>query len=126
MTQKPLAPRPQAKVVDLRVARALRAMQAEPTRRFRVRELAKLAGASRATFARLFHAATGRSPIRYLTERRLEQAATLLVTTCSPLAQIAEQTGYASEFALSRAFKRHHGVAPTHFRSDPSPIRCAS
>jgi transcriptional regulator GlxA family with amidase domain len=115
-----------AKITDLRVARALRAMRDEPARPFRVAELAKLAGASRATFARLFRAATGRSPKRYLTERRLELAARLLVTTPAPLSHIAEQTGYKSEFSLSRAFKRQHGLAPAHYRRSASPIRCAA
>lgn len=114
------------RVLDLRVARALRAMQQEPARPFRVAELAKLAGASRATFARLFIAATGRTPIRFLTERRLALAARLLVTTAAPLSRVAELTGYKTEFALSRAFKRHHGLAPAHYRSAMGQIRCAA
>jgi AraC-like DNA-binding protein len=32
------------------------------------------------------------------------------------LAEIAERVGYGSEAALSRAFKRHVGVAPAHYR----------
>lgn len=127
MAKKTHSSQSAARVIDLRVARALRAMQQEPARNFRVRELARIAGASRATFARLFLAATGRSPIRYLTERRLERAATLLVTTPAPLAHIAEQVGYTSEFALSRAFKRLHGVPPSRYRAGGStPIRCAA
>jgi transcriptional regulator GlxA family with amidase domain len=114
------------RALDLRVARALRAMQQEPARSFRVAELAKLAGASRATFARLFIAATGRTPIRFLTERRLELAAQLLVTTRAPLSHIAELTGYKTEFALSRAFKRHHGLAPAHYRRNVATVRCAA
>jgi transcriptional regulator GlxA family with amidase domain len=101
-------------------------MQQEPARPFRVAELAKLAGASRATFARLFIAATGRTPIRFLTERRLELAAKLLITTRAPLSRIAELTGYKTEFALSRAFKRHHGLAPAHYRGRVAPVRCAA
>lgn len=113
-------------MIDLRVARALRAMQQEPARLFRVRELARIAGASRASFARLFFAATGRSPIRYLNERRLQRAAELVLTTREPLSRIATQVGYGSEFALSRAFKRYHGVAPSRYRAGATPIRCAA
>jgi len=113
-------------VVDLRLARVLHAVEADPARAWRVGELAKLAGASRASFARLFRAATGTSPKRWLTARRLEQAAKLLATTDATLAAIAAQVGYVSEFALSRAFKRHHGVAPAFYRQAASPIRCAA
>jgi AraC-like DNA-binding protein len=115
-------------VVDLRIARVLRAVQTQPARRWSVPELAKLAGASRAAFARLFRAATGSSPKRWLTARRLELAARRLAETDETLAQIAAHVGYLSEFALSRAFKRHYGVAPARYRKAPlgSPIRCAA
>jgi transcriptional regulator GlxA family with amidase domain len=113
-------------VTDLRIARVLAALRREPARSFRVKELARLAGASRANFARLFRAATGRSPIRYLAERRLELAAQLLLTTPEPLSRIARETGYGSEFSLSRAFKRRFGIAPAYYRSASSQIRCAA
>ena len=110
---------------DVRIARALRAIEAQPSRVFTVRELAKLAGASRATFKRLFRAATGQSPRCYLAQRRLAAAAELLATSEAPLAEIARLTGYASEFSLSRAFKRQHGVAPAHYRQSLT-LRCAA
>jgi AraC-like DNA-binding protein len=115
-------------VVDLRIARVLFAVQKQPARRWNVPELAKLAGASRAAFTRLFRAATGSSPKRWLTARRLELAAQRLAETDETLAQIATHVGYVSEFALSRAFKRHYGVAPTSYRKAQlrSPIRCAA
>jgi AraC-like DNA-binding protein len=115
------------KVVDLRVARALAAVKAEPNRRFSVQELAKVAGASRASFARLFRAQVGTSPQRFLRARRLEQAAALLVGTDERLSRIAQRVGYVSEFALSRAFKRHYGVAPARYRQQSAlTIRCAA
>jgi AraC-like DNA-binding protein len=115
------------KVVDLRVARVMAAVKAEPQRRFTVRELAKLAGASRASFARLFRAQVGTSPQRFLRARRLEQAAALLVGTDERLSRIAQQVGYVSEFALSRAFKRHYGVAPARYRQESAlTLRCAA
>lgn len=113
-------------VVDLRVARALRAVLAEPERLWQVRELAKLAGASRASFTRLFLAGTGTSPQRYLRALRLERAARLLITTDETLARIAARVGYVSEFALSRAFKRHYGRAPSRYRQESAlTLRCA-
>lgn len=118
--------RSQQKVVDLRIERVLRAIEAEPNRRYSVRELAKLAGASRASFVRLFRAATGSSPQRWLTERRLERASTLLLASEATVARVAAHVGYASEFAFSRAFKRHYGLAPRHFRESHAPIRCAA
>ena len=114
-------------VVDLRVVRALRAVQAQPERHWQVRDLAKLAGASRASLARLFQAETGTSPQRYLRAVRLAEAARLLATGGETLARIASRVGYQSEFALSRAFKRHYGVAPSRYRRQSSvTLRCVA
>lgn len=114
------------KVVDLRVVRALRELEQRPAERWTVPRLAKVAGASRASFVRLFRAATGTSPKRWLSARRLERAARLLVTTEQTLHEIARQVGYESEFSLSRAFKRQYGVAPAHYRSGAQTRCCAA
>jgi transcriptional regulator GlxA family with amidase domain len=119
-----------APVGDLRIQRALAAVRAEPGRRFSVSTLAKLAGASRSTFVRLFLRTLGVTPAAWLRSERLEHAARLLGETGATLAEIAGETGYASEFALSRAFKRRYGVAPGAFRRRAAlartSIRCAA
>ena len=57
------------------------------------------------------------SPPPAQTQRRMQFAATLLLLDSErSLAEVAEQVGYQSEFAFSRAFKRHHGVAPGEYR----------
>jgi AraC-like DNA-binding protein len=115
------------KPIDLRVVRALKALEAEPARRWKVRDLAKLAGASRATFMRLFHAATGSSPKRWLTTQRLERAARLLAGGEPTVAEVAAHVGYISEFAFSRAFKRHYGVPPARYREQAGLVlHCAA
>jgi transcriptional regulator GlxA family with amidase domain len=104
----------------------LHAVNAEPGRAWKVSELSKLAGASRAAFVRLFHAAVGTSPQRFLRAARLEHAAHLLRETSAPLSEIAPLVGYQTEFALSRAFKRHYGIAPAHYRKAASPVLCTA
>ena len=54
--------------------------------------------------------------MQYLAQWRMQLAATLLSGTSSSLAEIAEQVGYGSETALSRAYKRWVGVAPAEWR----------
>ncbi|WP_067466864.1 helix-turn-helix domain-containing protein [Nocardia amamiensis] len=48
----------------------------------------------------------------YLTWWRLSSGARLLRDTDAPLAAIATQVGYASEFGFANAFRREFGVAP--------------
>lgn len=110
---------------DRRVARALELLQATPAKRWTVERLARAVGLSRAVFARRFREQTGSSPLRHLTELRLALAAAMLTSEEDvALAELATRVGYASEFALSRAFKRRYGVAPGVFRrsaTQPSP-----
>ncbi len=126
----PTSVAPRGRVPDVRVERALAAVRANPNRRFTVRTLAKVVGASQSTFARLFVKSLGMTPNAWLVAERLARAERLLVETGAGLAEIAERTGYASEFALSRAFKRRFGVAPGLFRRTASlggtRLRCAA
>jgi transcriptional regulator GlxA family with amidase domain len=101
---------------DTRVARALDALAARPAERWTVAKLAKVAALSRAAFARRFAAEVGAPPLRHLTALRMTRAAELLATTDAPLAEIASLVGYANEFALSRAFRRHTGRPPGVYR----------
>lgn len=87
-----------------------------PQTRWTVRELSRAAGLSRAAFTRRFTAAAGRSPMAYLIGVRLDRAARLLRETEAPLASIARQVGYATEFSFAGAFRREYGVAPGRFR----------
>ncbi|MBX3201359.1 MAG: helix-turn-helix transcriptional regulator [Labilithrix sp.] len=101
---------------DAYVERALAAMKADPARRWTVTSLARAAGLSRAPFARRFRRATGTAPLRWLAEHRIGLAGDRLVEGELALAAIAAEVGYRSEFALSKAFKRILGVAPTVYR----------
>jgi len=101
---------------DAYVDRALAAMTAEPARRWTVASLARVAGLSRAAFARRFRCATGKAPLQWLTDLRLGLATERLVRSDDSIAEIAFVVGYGSEFALSKAFKRRFGVAPGVYR----------
>ncbi len=101
---------------DTYVARALDAMRSDPARRWTVAALARVAGLSRAPFARRFRGATGTSPLRWLLAHRLGLAGSLLAESDGTLAAIAAAIGYSSEFAFSKAFKRLVGIAPATFR----------
>ena len=101
---------------DAYVDRALEAMKADPARPWTVAALSRVAGLSRAPFARRFHRATGTSPLRWLTEHRLGLAQARLVESDLALSAIAAEIGYASDFAFSKAFRRLVGVAPGVFR----------
>lgn len=102
--------------VDPRVARVLALFERQIAKPWTVGSLARAVGLSRAALAQRFRQAVGQSPMRYLTQRRMQVAAALLVASDTTLAEIAGRVGYESEFAFNRAFKRHYGVPPGAYR----------
>ena len=102
---------------DPAISTALGDIHREPARHWTVEALAAHAGLSRAAFARRFAAFVGRPPLSYLTWWRLTTAAGLLRDSPAPLAVVAGQVGYASEYAFANAFKREYGIAPGRYRS---------
>ncbi|MGW0907953.1 AraC family transcriptional regulator [Streptomyces sp. NPDC002853] len=105
-----------AALADPAVAAALRAVHGDPAHPWTVENLGALAGLSRAAFARRFAATVGTPPLAYLTWWRMTAAGRLLREEDLPLRQVAERSGYTSEFAFSKAFKREFGVAPGQYR----------
>ncbi|EDY22422.1 transcriptional regulator, AraC family [Chthoniobacter flavus Ellin428] len=67
-------------------------------------------------FARLFRKNTGRRPMEWLNERRLQRASQLLISTSQPMHEIAEACGFLCPFYFSRKFKKHFGKTPTSYR----------
>jgi AraC family transcriptional regulator len=78
--------------------------------------LASESGYSRAHFARMFKAATGQTPHRYLLELRLRKARSMLKDSVAPLVDIALACGFSSHAHLSTAFRSHFGMAPSAYR----------
>ncbi|WP_203989427.1 AraC family transcriptional regulator [Sphaerisporangium rufum] len=99
------------------VGQALRLIHHDPARPWTVASLAATAGTSRATLARRFTALVGEPPMSYLTGWRLALAADLLREPGATVGAVARQVGYGSSFALSTAFKRHHGRTPRDHRT---------
>jgi AraC-like DNA-binding protein len=108
---------------DPAVAEALRAIHGHPERPWTVQSLAARAGLSRAPFARRFTETVGSPPLTYLTWWRMTTAALLLRESDRPLRAVATRTGYLSEFAFAKAFKREFGVSPGRYREQPTSPR---
>jgi len=78
--------------------------------------LARAAGIGAHALSAAFVRAVGTTPHRYVLERRVERAKLLLLAGDVPMAEVALQTGFASQSHLASAFKRLVGVTPGEFR----------
>lgn len=65
----------------------------------------------------LFHAATGMSPITYLTNLRMKRAAEILTHTELSVADVALSVGYEDPQYFSRVFRQHWQVSPAVYAS---------
>lgn len=83
-----------------------------------IEELAGIARMSPFHFARAFKAATGCPPHRYVTERRIERAKSLIRAGDLSLAAIAQLVGFVDQAHLSTVFRRETGTTPGRFRAD--------
>jgi len=101
---------------DRIVGAALNAMHARPAKAWTLEELAREAGTSRSVLAERFQQLVGSSPMQYLTQWRMLLAANLLCRSNAPLSRIAEDVGYQTDTAFSRAFRREYGVPPAAWR----------
>jgi AraC family transcriptional regulator, alkane utilization regulator len=105
-----------AAVRDPVVGCALRLMHTNPERRWTVEELARAAASSRSALAQRFTALIGEPPMQYLQGWRIQLAKHLLGQTNLSMTEIARRSGYESQAAFSRAFKRSVGQPPATWR----------
>ena len=80
--------------------------------------LADIACLSPYHFSRSFKELAGVGPQRYVIQRRLERAKTLLRRTHEPLARIAHEAGFADQSHFNSMFRREIGVTPNQFRAE--------
>ncbi len=119
-TRGALNPRSLRRVTDF--------IEAQLNEELTIEVLAKEASLSPFHFARAFKGATGTTPHRYLTYRRIERAKTLIAEGELPLVEVADECGFSSQAHFSRRFKQLVGTTPGEYRGIPidKPGRTAS
>ena len=96
----------------------------------RVADMARVARLSPSRFSNAFRASFGWSPHAYITQRRLECAMEMMLSTHEPLCQIAAACGFCDQAHFSRHFHRRFGMAPRvlrrHLRAQRDPTSASS
>lgn len=101
---------------DAVVSKALKLLHEQPQRHWTLDSLADEVALSRAAFAKRFKTMVGQSMFQYLTSLRMQKARDMLQGTQLPVYEIATRSGYESELAFTRTFKKHSGITPKQFR----------
>ena len=101
---------------DAKIGRVLELMHEQPQFAWTVEALAERVLMSRAGFSARFTMLVGEPPLTYLTRWRMNVASRLLQHPKTSLLEIANLSGYDSEVAFHRAFKRVTGHTPGSVR----------
>jgi AraC family transcriptional regulator len=81
-------------------------------------EMARTVGLGRSHFGKAFHASFGRTPYRYLHERRIEKAKELLLDDRRTIVSVALDVGFSSHGHFTKVFRKVTGTTPSQFRRD--------
>ncbi|MGP4052087.1 helix-turn-helix domain-containing protein [Streptomyces sp. 2A115] len=79
-------------------------------------QLAKEAHLSRYHFLRRFSATTGKTPMQYLTELRIDAARHLLAVDRERISQVGRRCGFPNPENFARVFRKHVGCSPSQYR----------
>ncbi|HKJ15770.1 MAG TPA: AraC family transcriptional regulator [Xanthomonadales bacterium] len=83
--------------------------------------LAREACIARHHFVRIFSAAYGTTPLRYLGEIRMEAAARLLEAMDISTEEVSQAVGFTNRSAFHRRFKSYFGMTPRGWRTQVTP-----
>ena len=120
---------------DRAVGKCLALMHEKPAHPWTVDSLAREVGASRSVLAERFTHFVGQSPMQYLGRWRMALATNYLRRSSLNVASIAEEVGYETDAAFSRAFRREFGRAAGHLAAvarrptsgfHGAPVDCAA
>jgi len=100
-----------------RLKRVLDYIEAHLVDEMTLEQLAGEACLSAYHFARLFKQATGLTPHRYVTDRRVQVAQQKLASAALSLVEIALDSGFGSQANFTRVFKRSTGLTPGQYRA---------
>ena len=103
-------------LADPKIGKVLNLLHTDLAASWTVSQMAQEAAMSRAAFAKRFGELVGVTPIRYLTEWRMNEARNLLERTDASVFDIALQVGYQSEAAFRKAFRSVTGDPPGRVR----------
>ncbi|RJY12516.1 AraC family transcriptional regulator [Parashewanella spongiae] len=101
---------------DPKISQSLKLIHSQHSQPWTVESLASKVAMSRSRFSDRFSKLIGTGPMAYLSDWRLQKALALLDSSRMSVQQIADQTGYQSPSAFTRAFSGKFGASPSDYR----------
>src|ERR1700751_6138247 len=100
----PLGVKKRGGLAPWQVSRAAEMIRKNLDGNIHLSDMARECGLSVSHFTRAFRKSFGRSPYRWLLERRIDRAKALLITSQLPISDIAIRSGFSDQASFTRAF----------------------
>ncbi len=111
---------------DERLAEVIRQLHLDPSRPWKVEQLAAIAAMSRSSFFDKFTSTIGVPPMEYLFFWRMALAKNLLLKGRLSLEEVAHRVGYLSASSFSIAFSRFVGLSPGRYAKEARLLQLSS
>jgi transcriptional regulator GlxA family with amidase domain len=108
--------RPPTSGMDARIETVLHIMRQSFAEQLSVSTLSAVVNLSPTRLRQLFKHETGRSPMRFLKDLRLQRARQLLDSTFLSVKEVTSLVGLEDVSHFVRDFKKQYGLTPTEFR----------
>ena len=102
--------------MPMQIDQALQYIDLHVTEKIEVEQLARSAGWSHEHFTRTFQQYIGFSPKMWITKRRLDLAAQLLLRNAYSIKEAARNAGFSDEYYFHRLFRQKMGITATEYR----------
>lgn len=100
----------------LTIAPAVELIEKNPTAAPSVEQLADMCHMSSGYFRKIFAAYTGKSPLTYITDRKIDMAKKMLENSNTTVVRIAELLEFESCSYFCKQFKKKTGLSPGRYR----------
>lgn len=97
------------------VERTIQYVQDHYTDKISVRQLSQIAGLPSVQYSAIFKEITGKKPLDYLTELRIQRSKDWLLQSNESLRYIAERVGFTDEYYFNRRFRQTTGMSPRQY-----------
>ncbi|MDR1455452.1 MAG: AraC family transcriptional regulator [Tannerella sp.] len=101
---------------DNRMEKALRYINRNYAKNIKLNDLAAIASMNTSAFCRYFKGKSGKSPVSYIQELRVDYACRLLTSTGLDILQICIECGFNTPSHFNRVFKRNTRLTPTEYK----------
>ena len=103
--------------MDARIKRAIAIMRESIADQLSIRMLSRRVNLSPSRLRQLFNKETGRSPMGYLSDVRMQKAGELLRSTFLSIKEVTFLCGVKDVSHFTRDFKKKYGLTPSEFRA---------